>query len=473
MILTTDIFLFFFLPVFVGAYHLTPVRYRNFVLLGESYIFYAWWRLDFTLILLGMTAWTYAIGRLLRKTKHEDGQKLVTAVGVIGCLAVLGFFKYFNFFIDSLAGIVGSTPEELGVHWRILFPIGISFYVFHAISYIVDIRKGRAPAASLVQVSTFLALFPQIVAGPVLRWRDLAPQLTKDRPSDIDMFLQGCLRFVLGMACKVVLADNIAPIPDQLYALDHPTFVESWLAAGAFSMQIYFDFAGYSAMAIGLGMMFGLKFPENFRTPFHSRSVTEFWQRWHMSLGVWLYTYVFNPLGGSRRGSAVQYRNIITVSFLIGLWHGASVMFVVWGLFKACILVSERMMGWIKKDRSVWYGVAGTVILMIISAVMFRSPDVATGISLWAGMVGLNGFSMRLETAVVISLESVLMLVAGITFTVLEPRIQKWGDYDIAARAPAAIAANWSKSLLGLFLVVVSMIEVADNIYHPFIYAQF
>lgn len=473
MVLTADIFLFFFLPIAVLLYHLAPARWRNGVLLAESYAFYAWWRLDFMVILLGVTLWAYIIGHSLRKAGTQERQKLLTTVGVIGCLAVLGIFKYFNFFVDSLALLAGSTPEDLGIHWHILFPIGISFYVFHAISYIVDIRKGRAPAASLLEVATFLSLFPQIVAGPVLRWRDMAPQITKARSSDIEMFFQGCLRFALGMACKVVLADNIAVIPDQLYALSNPTFLESWLAAGAFSMQIYFDFAGYSAMAIGLGMMFGLKFPENFRTPFHSRSVTEFWQRWHMSLGVWLYTYVFNPLGGARRGELVQYRNIITVSFLIGLWHGASVMFVVWGLFKACILVAERWFGWIKKDRSVWYGVTGTVILMIVSAVMFRSPDVFTGAGLWAGMTGFNGFLMRAETAVDISLESILLLVAGIAFTVLEPKLQVFGAYKFALQDRAAIIGNWGRSVMALTLIVMSMVEIADNLYHPFIYAQF
>jgi len=229
MSFASESFLFFFLPLFLALYYLTPARFRNATLLLESYVFYGWWRLDFLLILIGTTVWTYAVGKLMVWTRSPRRQSAILVIGVAGCLVVLGVFKYLNFFIDSMAALVGTTAEDLGIHWRILFPIGISFYVFHSISYLVDIKRGHAPPArNIVDFAAFLALFPQLMAGPLLRYKDLAHQFVERRVT-AEMFTEGWLRFMLGLGKKVIIADNLAILVDHIYLTEHTTLAESWL----------------------------------------------------------------------------------------------------------------------------------------------------------------------------------------------------------------------------------------------------
>ena len=255
MVFSSETFLFLFLPIFLAAYYLTPPKWRNLTLLLESYLFYGWWRFDFLMLLCANTLWAYVFSILVEKYQGTPKAQLFVAIGVTGHLLVLGVFKYLNFFIDSFASLWGTTPDALGIHWQLLLPIGISFYVFHSISYLVDVYRGDAKVSrNIIDFAAFLALFPQLVAGPILRYKDLAPQF-EHREHSWELFNAGWQRFLIGLSMKVLIADPVAPLADAMFSAPNPTVVESWLGALAYSMQLYFDFAGYSAMAIGLALI--------------------------------------------------------------------------------------------------------------------------------------------------------------------------------------------------------------------------
>jgi alginate O-acetyltransferase complex protein AlgI len=331
MVFSSEVFLFLFLPIFLIVYYLTPARWRSPVILVASYIFYGWWRLDFVALLFGITLWSYGFGLLVgRNLGTARGTQFLT-IGIIGNLIVLGIFKYLNFFIDSFAALVGTDAAGLGIEWRILLPIGVSFFVFHSISYLVDVYRRDVPATvRFFDFAAFIALFPHLVAGPILRFKELAHQF-EHRTHSAAQFADGLARFTIGLGKKVILADAVAPIADLAFATDNPTMALAWLGAVAYMLQLYFDFSGYSDMAIGLAKMIGFRFPENFDTPYISRSITEFWRRWHISLSIWLRDYLYIPLGGNRLGEARTYVNLMTVMVLGGLWHGANWTFLAWG----------------------------------------------------------------------------------------------------------------------------------------------
>ena len=348
MLFTEPTFLFLFLPVLLGLYFVTFSRvhgaYGNWLLLAASLIFYAKGGGAFTWLMLGSIAFNYwmAIGvDRLRGTPHA-GRLLAAAVAVN--LVVLGVFKYANFFADN----VNSLLLVAGVHPivipRVLLPIGISFFTFHAISYVVDVYRRDATAQkSPVHAALYLLLFPQLIAGPIIRYRDIADQLAR-RVVTLDDFACGVRRFVIGLAKKVLIANVVAGPADRIFAMPFAQLsaAHAWLGVVCYTLQIYFDFSGYSDMAIGLGRMFGFRFPENFRWPYIADSVQEFWRRWHMSLSTWFRDYLYVPLGGNRVSPGRTYVNLVTVFFLCGLWHGASWNFVIWGLWHGAFLVIER-----------------------------------------------------------------------------------------------------------------------------------
>lgn len=463
-------FLFLFLPLFLGLYFLTPARFRNLTLLAESYLFYGWWRLDFLALLIGTTVWTYAVGWIMQNDRSR--QLLWCAVGVIGCLFVLGVFKYLNFFVDSFASLLGTTPDELGVHWRILFPIGISFYVFHSISYLVDVKRGHAPPArNIIDFAAFLALFPQLMAGPILRYKDLAHQFVERRVS-WEMFSDGWMRFLLGLGKKVLIADNLARMTDLMFAQQDPTTLEAWIGCGVFLMQVYFDFSGYSSMAIGLALMLGFRFDENFRFPFHARSVSEVWNRWHISLGVWFFTYLYRPLGGSKGSKLRQMGNLFLVSFFGGIWHGANMTFVFWGTWKGLFIVLERSLGWLRRDRSTWYGSIGMIVIMTIGVAMFRAVDFGHGLNVFAGMAGLNGLGIRPEVMASFRIEMLAMCAIAFLIIRYEPRLVSLGRFQPDSSAAVA-AGNWGRSFLVLGIGIAAVFEMVDQVHQPFLYYQF
>jgi alginate O-acetyltransferase complex protein AlgI len=350
MVFSSFVFLFLFLPIVLLLYYVCPVRGRNGVLLAASLLFYAWGEPVYVLIMLFSTVFDYTNGRLIAhfsEVGRKKAAKVVLIVDICGNLGILGFFKYADFLIGTVNSISGAGISLL----QIALPIGISFYTFQTMSYTIDVYRGIVPAQkNILTFGTYVAMFPQLIAGPIVQYRTIGAELEKRNTSVAD-FSDGALRFTVGLAKKVVLANQIGSLAAAVFAAERLTAASAWLGAAAYTFQIYFDFSGYSDMAIGLGRMLGFHFPENFDHPYTAKSVTEFWRRWHISLGSWFREYVYIPLGGNRRGLAVQIRNILIVWMLTGLWHGASWNFVLWGVYYGVLLIVEKIIFARKKRK--------------------------------------------------------------------------------------------------------------------------
>ena len=400
MVFSSAIFLFAFLPLFLLTYYVVPVRARSALILIASYAFYGWWKLAYLSVVIGISLISYVAASAALRCTTQRARSWAVGLGVTLDLLVLGYFKYTYFVLDNMSTILAKLGIESAPAVQIILPIGISFLTFQSISYIIDVaRKDAEPARNLIDFLAFTALFPQLIAGPVLRYKDLADQFTS-RCHSLAQFTAGLRRFVTGLAMKLLIADSIAPLADRMFALQTPTLAEAWLGALAYSMQLFFDFAGYSAMAIGLGLMIGFRFVENFNAPYTSQSITEFWRRWHISLSNWLRDYLYLPLGGNRHGAFKTYRNLMLTMVLGGLWHGANWTFILWGLWHGAALAIERALG--SKDRAtVWPKFVGwplTMILVLIGWVMFRAPTVSDAMAMYAGMLGINGIAISPAT---------------------------------------------------------------------------
>ncbi|MGR3632034.1 MAG: MBOAT family O-acyltransferase [Limimaricola soesokkakensis] len=472
MVFSSESFLFLFLPLFLGLYYTTPDRWRSFTLLAGSYAFYGWWRIDYLLLLIATTVFVYYVGRAIRGASPSQA-KIWCGVGVTACLGLLGLFKYMNFFVDSFAALFGTDAAGLGIHWRILLPIGISFYIFQAISYLVDTYRGDVgEEPSLLDFAAFIALFPQLIAGPILRYKDLADQFAH-RTHSLDMFLDGMMRFFVGLAKKVLLADAVAPLADLAFATENPSMTLAWLGAIAYMMQLYFDFSGYSDMAIGLGKMMGFRFVENFDTPYISRSITEFWRRWHISLSVWLRDYLYIPLGGNRRGVARTYLNLMAVMVLGGMWHGAAWTFVAWGFWHGGWLALERATG---LDRGRDAGaLLRTLVVVLIGWVAFRAPDMGAATEIYAGMIGAHGIALSSGVAVLISFELLAALAICIAVAALEPALNRMVLPRMTPRpvGPWAGIGALMPTLLVSGMAALTVMRLAEMNFSPFLYFQF
>ena len=482
MVFSSESFLFLFLPVFLAAYYLTPWKAKSYTILVGSYIFYAWWRVDFLGLLFLTTGFAYLVGQRIAANRGTARGKAWLALGVAGCLGVLGVFKYLNFFIDSFAALVGTDAAGLGVHWRLLLPIGISFYVFQALSFLIDVWRGDARAdARFIDFAAFIALFPQLIAGPILRYKDLEDQF-KERSHSLEMFSDGMARFLIGLAKKVLLADAVAPLANLAFDNSADVGVTlAWLGAMAYMLQLYFDFSGYSDMAIGLGKMMGFTFAENFRYPYISRSITEFWRRWHISLSNWLRDYLYISLGGNRKGSARTYLNLMLVMVLGGLWHGANWTFVLWGLWHGGFLALERATGYDRRASGLTWSLPWTLLCVLIGWVMFRAIDVGQGFEIYAAMLGANGWAGDQALWLDVTRESVALMIIAIFVASAEPHLAGFlADAPQASlmqrgSAPAAISTT-SQLALSSFVLAVGMLTVlklAEQNFSPFLYFQF
>ncbi len=476
MVFSSEVFLFLFLPVFLAVYYLTPMRGRSVTILLGSYVFYAWWRMDFLFLLFGTTVWVYTFAILVERNLGSRHAKLFLTIGIAGCLAVLGIFKYLNFFIDSFAELMGTDAQGLGVHWRLILPIGISFYIFQSISYLVDVYRRDTPATrNFIDLAAYKALFPQLIAGPILRFRDLAGQF-RSRQHTLEKFTDGTSLFVIGLAKKVLLADPIAPIANTVFASSHPTMAEAWLGAIAYAMQLYFDFSGYSDMAIGLGLMIGFQFRPNFDNPYISRSITEFWRRWHISLSSWLRDYLYIPLGGSRLGPTRTYVNLVLVMLLGGLWHGANWTFVLWGGWHGGWLALERATGWNRIADTRWIALPGTLLVVLLGWVMFRADSVADAFALYGGMLGQNGLGIRADTLLGVTHEAMLTLAVACFVVAIEPMMGSLRQTNIAAPAGDGAAVMRQPIVMPLLLsllATVTILKLAESSQTPFLYFQF
>lgn len=446
-----------------------------------SLTFYGWWRVDFMFVMLAVILWSYLVAwNMIRAQKatgvaegedvpHTKLEKRWLFAGVTLNLATLGFFKYFNFGIDSMNMLLKDAGFQSIEAMRILLPIGISFYIFHAISFLVDIyRRDAKLPKNFFDFAAFITLFPQLVAGPILRFKDLAYQF-EDRTHSMDKFGQGVQRFMIGFSKKILIADTVAPLADAAFAVPNPTLGDAWLGAIAYSIQLFFDFSAYSDMAVGLGLMMGFKFIENFNQPYISKSITEFWRRWHISLSTWLRDYLYIPLGGNRVSKARNYFNLIITMVLGGFWHGANWTFVIWGFWHGSIMAIERALGNKGSLNEVMplpqaiVKTAFTMLLVVIGWVIFRAENLGVAIDMYRGMLGLNGTGLSDDLTWQIKGMSIVALIAGISLVYLGPVIRKHVTFVPRLAVEGSLAA--------LFLLAVSRL-LAEN-YSPFLYFQF
>ena len=479
MVFASPVFLFLFLPLFLAIYYLTPPRWRSATILLGSSIFYAWWRVDFLVLLYGIIGWSWLMAICIDKTRSKV--LLWLAVGVN--LMTLGYFKYWNFGVNSFMAIMikaGINPPVEVVH--VLLPIGISFFVFHAISYIVDVwRRDTPPTRNLLDFAAFITLFPHLIAGPVLRYKDLAWQF-QNRRHGWDLFSEGCYRFMCGFAKKVLIADSVAPLADAAFALESPTLLDSWIGIAAYTIQLYYDFSGYSEMAVGLALMMGFRFIENFNLPYISRSITDFWRRWHISLSTWLRDYLYIPLGGSRKGRVRTYINLFLVMLLGGLWHGANWTFVLWGGWHGVLLALERIKTEVTKTspetRALGWKIAASaycVLAVMLGWVLFRSPDVGMAADFYRGMMGLNGGALSDSFAWQIKGISLVALACGIMLVTFQPFFLRYREPVPLSKESVAIKVMppLGYQIIAACVFLIAVTRLLAMSYSPFLYFQF
>lgn len=397
-------FLFLFLPfVLIGFYVVIPQKLKLIFLLASSYFFYGYWNYKFLPLLVFSTFLDFHIGKKLAHENDSAKRKALLLISIVSNLGLLGFFKYYNFSAESinfLSNYFGG--ESILKTYRIVLPVGISFYTFQSMSYTIDLyRKNSKSYDNFFAFATYVSLFPQLIAGPIIRHTDLVSQLeksTRDKFSNT-FFSRGFYLFILGLSKKVLIADRLSAGIDPVIAqMDIATTLEAWACALGYTFQLYFDFSGYSDMAIGIGLMLGLKFPQNFNSPYKSYSITDFWRRWHMTLSSWLRDYLYISLGGNKKGRARTYINLILTMLLGGLWHGAAWTYVIWGGFHGLILAIERYLKADKKPEGKiinFFRSAGTFLLVVIGWVIFRSEDYDLA-TLWLGKLfsGDGGLKM-------------------------------------------------------------------------------
>lgn len=469
MIFSSIPFLYYFLPVTVLLYFAVPSRLKNTVLLLASLFFYAWGEIGYVALMVFSITQGYVFGRLIGRFRGKVWSKVFLAASVSVSLCVLGYFKYANFFLETAAGLMGMTAVVL----KITLPIGISFYTFQIISYVIDVYRGTVEAQkNYIDMAAYVAMFPQLIAGPIVRYADIEKQL-KRRSHSVERAAKGIRRFIFGLAKKVLLANSLGELCDIFRGSTEQSVLFFWMYAVACTLQIYFDFSGYSDMAIGLGRIFGFDFPENFNYPYVSKSITEFWRRWHMSLGTWFRDYVYIPLGGNRVGRLRLLFNILTVWGLTGLWHGAAWNFVVWGLFMAAFLILEKLflLPYLEKSR-----VAGhvyTMLLVLISFVIFDAADMKGAGNTVAALFGggaKGGYPL-------VSAEALYYL-------------RSYGGIFILSLIGSLPAAKWlvkktgstgmGRKLLDVFepvvlagLLVLVTAYLVDGSFNPFLYFRF
>ncbi|MFD0199828.1 MULTISPECIES: MBOAT family O-acyltransferase [Saccharothrix] len=473
MSFASPLFLWFFLPVVLTTVLVTPRNWRNGVVAVASLLFYVSGAGGTTLLLLVCMVGNYLAGRRLEPGAPGD-RRLVLVGSIALNLAVLLIWKYAGFATQQLHDIAAVVGADLPVI-QLALPIGISFYTFHHISYVVDVYRGERPALrEPVAFVTYIAMFPQLVAGPIVRFREIADQLPQPRLHRWDDIAAGFPRFALGLCKKVIIADSLAPMVDACFATpaDEMTTSIAWLGAIGYTLQLYFDFSGYSDMAIGLGRMLGFRLPENFARPYSSVTVTEFWRRWHMSLSRWFRDYVYIPLGGNRGGVLQTYRNLSIVFVLTGFWHGANWTFLVWGLFHGGLLVLERRFGWDSAPPATRSRIARrvlTMLLVVIGWVFFRSADLGTAFTIIGHML-LPDFSGLTEAVAAAATNQRIVLLLLALAIVAMPDHPVTGPYLESSRDKIATAARVSLMTVG---VAYAAILVASGTFSPFLYYQF
>ena len=467
MLFSSIPFLYYFLPLVLAVYFLTPRAGKNAVLFLSSLLFYAWGEPRFCIFMLLSIAQGYVFGRLIEKhAQNKKRSKLFLTASVALSLALLAYCKYADFFLSSVNAVTGLSFKLL----HVTLPIGISFYTFQILSYVVDVYRGEVPAQkSFLKLGTYIAMFPQLIAGPIVRYADIAPQLDSSQTTLEDVSSGAC-RFVIGLSKKVLLANVLYELITAFQQSRDLSVLYFWLYAVSFALQLYFDFSGYSDMAIGLGRIFGFRFQENFNYPYISGSITEFWRRWHISLGSWFRDYVYIPLGGNRVSKAKWLRNILVVWMLTGLWHGASWNFVLWGLGFAVLLVAEKLVYGRLLQRTHVLKHVYTLLLVTLSFVLFNADSVSEAVLQLGAMFGAGGLPL-VSTEGVYYLKSYAgtFLFAAIGATPLVSNaISRFGKTRFGAQALTVL-----QPLVMLALLAACTAFLVDGSFNPFLYFRF
>ena len=463
MVFSSSIFLLLFLPIVFMANFIIKEKYSNVLLLFASLFFYAWGEPILVLLMIVTILMNWLLGRVLIKQKGI-GKKAVLIIALIFDLGVIGYYKYFGFFISIFNFVCGSEAME---NPEIRLPIGISFFTFQAISYMIDLYRGDVEESpKLINMALYISFFPQLIAGPIVKYKEINRQL-ENRKITFDGVALGFKRFIYGLGKKVLISNVLGLCVDTIYSYDISRIdgKTAWIAALAYTFQIYYDFSGYSDMAIGLGRMFGFHILENFNYPYFSKSISEFWRRWHISLGSWFREYVYIPLGGNRKGTVRTYVNLGIVFFLTGLWHGAAFSYILWGIYHGFFSIIERLsLGKILKKNNVLAGIY-CFIIVNFGWVLFRAENIVLALQLLARMImpwkyveGISGWYYMDNKTILVGLCAVL----GMGFLKILPKkiVDMWRD-----SIPEAIYCT-----LILFL---SMAAIVSNTYNPFIYFQF
>ncbi|MDO4982427.1 MAG: MBOAT family O-acyltransferase [Eubacteriales bacterium] len=459
MVFSSPIFLWIFLPAVFAAYYILPVKFRNPLLLIASLIFYAWGEPRYIVLMLFSVCINYSLALLMEKTAHK---KSILVLDIVINLLLLGYFKYFNF----LAGVVGSLFGFSVSVREIALPIGISFYTFQILSYIIDLYRGQYKAQrNIIDLALYISFFPQLIAGPIVRYKDIDEQLS-NRICTREKCADGIRRFIYGLGKKVIVANLAAQYADSIFSSDAAAITGglAWFGAILYTLQIYYDFSGYSDMAIGLGKMFGFEFTENFRYPYLSRSVREFWQRWHISLGTWFREYLYIPLGGNRKGSGRTYLNLLTVFFVTGLWHGAGYTFILWGLWHGLFQIIERLgfLKFLEKHRFISH--LYTCLVFVFGWVLFRAESVSQALMMFTRMIMPWAYTGKALLFHQLTSPKMLLMLSGAVL-----------GCGVVQKLPhiGKLKNTYIELIYCAGVFVLCMAMLAANTYNPFIYFRF
>lgn len=466
MLFSSIPFLFAFLPLTAALYFAVPKKLKNGILLLFSLVFYGWGEPKYLLLMLFSITQGYVFGLLIERTREKRRSKVYLTASVFVSLLLLGYCKYVDFFIGSFNSLTGLSVPLL----RVALPIGISFYTFQILSYTIDVYRGDVPAQrNYINLALYIAMFPQLIAGPIVRYSDIAPQL-ESRTHSMENAAYGIRRFTVGLSKKILIANVLAEPVSFFKDSAEKSVLFFWLYAVASTLQIYFDFSGYSDMAIGLGRIFGFRFSENFDYPYISGSITEFWRRWHISLGTWFRDYLYIPLGGNRVGKFRWFFNIFVVWFATGIWHGAAWNFVLWGLIYAVLLVNEKL--WLLKPlkNSRILNHVYTMFFVVIGFVLFDAESVGAAFSALGAMFGFGGLpTVSPEAVYTLKSYAVVLIVAVIGATPLMKKL-----FERIGKSKAGSAVLTVAEPLGIVLLLtVCTAYLVDGSFNPFLYFRF
>lgn len=466
MLFSSIPFLYYFLPIVLVIYAIAPKKLKNTVLLLSSLFFYAWGEPKYVFLMLISVSIGYITGILIEKHAGTKSAKLWLTISVITSIGMLGYFKYADFFIENFNAATSLSVPLL----KIALPIGISFYTFQLLSYTIDVYRGDVPAQkNFITLAAYIALFPQLIAGPIVRYSDVEKQLVS-RTHSFEKTALGIRRFILGLSKKVLIANALGEVCDIFRASDDKSVLFYWLYAICFTLHIYFDFSGYSDMAIGLGKIFGFDFMENFRHPFISKSITEFWRRWHISLGSWFRDYIYIPLGGNRVSKIKGFRNIFVVWMLTGFWHGAEWNFIVWGLYFAVLLIIEKV--FLKKyiEKSKVFSHIYVMFLVVISFVIFNANNMPEAIADISGLFGAGNLPFySAEWLYYLRSFAVVIVIALIGSTHLPVKAIS----ELKKNKTAEKIINIIEPFALIILLILISAYLVDGSFNPFLYFRF